>query len=58
MYGVWKDDHEKEGTDVFYLKQGYITAAPIQVAQLTDFNILSTEKEDFEKAFDDYFKLS
>jgi 5'-nucleotidase len=58
MYGVWKDDHEKEGTDVFYLKQGYITAAPIQVAQLTDFNILSSEKEGFEKAFEDYFKLS
>ena len=55
MYGEWTDHHEPEGTDVHYLKQGYITAAPIHVAQLTDFNLLSTHKDAFEKSFDAHF---
>jgi len=52
MNGEWIDHHEPEGTDVHYLKQGYITAAPIHVAQLTDFSMLGLHKEEFEKIFD------
>jgi hypothetical protein len=55
MYGEWIDHLEPEGTDVHYLKQGYITASPIQVAQLTDFLILEEHKEHFEQSFDKHF---
>lgn len=55
MYGVWTDHLEPEGTDVHYLKQGYITASPIQVAQLTDFSTLEKHKDDFEQSFQDHF---
>jgi 5'-nucleotidase len=55
MNGEWADHCEPEGTDVHYLKQGYITASPIHVAQLTDFSMLSNHKEDFEQSFDNHF---
>lgn len=55
MYGEWTDHLEPEGTDVHYLKQGYITASPIQVAQLTDFNMLQQHKDGFEQSFLDHF---
>lgn len=51
MHGEWLDHIEPEGTDVFYLKQGYITVAPIQVAQLTDYHLLSSQKESLEDSF-------
>lgn len=52
MNGEWTDHMEPEGTDVHYLKQGFITAAPIRVGELTDFSMLSSHKESFEKIFD------
>lgn len=55
MQGEWIDHLEPEGTDVHYLKQGYITASPIQVIQLTDFQTLQKHKEDFEQSFFDHF---
>ena len=55
MYGEWTDHLEPEGTDVHYLKQGYITASPIQVAQLTDFTMLENHKDGFEQSFEDHF---
>lgn len=51
MNGEWIDHHEPEGTDVHYLKKGYITAAPIHIGQLTDFSMLDLHKEGFEKIF-------
>lgn len=56
MHGTWTDHLEPEGTDVHYLKQGYITAAPIHIAQLTDFNLLKSDKADFERSFQEYFQ--
>jgi 5'-nucleotidase len=55
MYGEWIDHLEPEGTDVHYLKQGYITASPIQVAQLTNFPMIEKYKKDFEQSFEDHF---
>ena len=55
MWGEWTDHQEPEGTDVHFLKEGYITAAPIHVAQLTDYNLLANQKENFEQAFQRHF---
>lgn len=57
MHGEWHDHVEPEGTDVFYLKQGYITVAPIHVAQLTDFPLLRAQKESLENSFSQKFGL-
>lgn len=42
---------EDEGSDVCWLRKGYITAVPVQVNQLTDFKYLNEGKERFEKLF-------
>ncbi|MBM3192541.1 MAG: 5'/3'-nucleotidase SurE [Chlamydiae bacterium] len=56
MRGVWVDHNEPEGTDVHYLKQGYVTASPIHIAQLTDFAVLDNHKEPFERSFQEHLK--
>lgn len=43
------DEHEE--SDIEHLKQGYITAAPIHVADLTDHDHLNRHKEIFESFF-------
>ena len=51
--GEWKfyeEDH-KDG-DTHLLKEGYITAVPVSVAEMTDHQYLEKHKEDFE----DFFK--
>jgi 5'-nucleotidase len=42
---------EDEGSDVCWLRKGFITAVPVQVNQLTDYNYLHARKEQFEKIF-------
>jgi 5'-nucleotidase len=46
----WIEHDEKENSDVFLLKKGYITAVPIHVAQLTDHRLFQNESEKFESA--------
>lgn len=55
MNDIWEDSSEPEGTDVHYLKEGYITASPIRVAELTDYTLLSHHKEEFEESFSRHF---
>jgi 5'-nucleotidase len=47
--GQWKDYKEEEISDVALLKQGFITAVPIHVAELTDHSLLEKHKDSFEK---------
>lgn len=47
--GKWADHPEHEESDVALLKQGYITAVPIHVDQLTDHKFLAERKQEFEK---------
>lgn len=46
--GKWHHQDEHEDSDVALLKQGYITAVPIHVDQLTDHGTLQARKESFE----------
>lgn len=48
---------EEENCDIALLKQGYITAVPIQVFELTDHKQLEERKRSFEEYFTD-MKLS
>lgn len=49
--GKWVHHDEPEESDVALLKQGYITAVPIHVNELTDHQFLQKHKEHFEKLF-------
>lgn len=51
MGGKWSEQEEHEDSDVSLLKQGYITAVPAYVNELTDFNLLKARKEQFEGLF-------
>ncbi len=42
---------EEETSDISYLKQGYLTATPIHVEELTDHAYLSSGKNAFEQLF-------
>lgn len=46
--GKWAHHPEHEDSDVALLKQGYITAVPIHVDELTDHKFLSERREKFE----------
>lgn len=46
--GKWADHPEHDDSDVALLKQGFITAVPIHVDELTDHKFLSERKEAFE----------
>lgn len=49
--GKWKGNEEEPHSDVTLLEEGYITAVPIHIAQLTDHEVLKTRKEIIEKFF-------
>jgi len=51
MGGKWIEHAEYEDSDVALLKQGYITAVPAYVDELTDHHSLKIHKEQFEKIF-------
>lgn len=46
--GKWYHQEEEEISDVFLLKQGYITAVPIHIHELTDRTVLKTHAPSFE----------
>jgi 5'-nucleotidase len=46
--GRWADHPEQDDSDVALLKQGYITAVPIHIDQLTDHKFLAERKQGFE----------
>ncbi len=50
--GEWLDHDEHDDSEIKYLNQGYITAAPIHVNELTDVEFLKKHKENFEKLFE------
>ncbi len=49
--GVWHTCEEDPESDVALLEQGYITAVPLQVGELTHHEAFSTHKEAFQKKF-------
>lgn len=49
MHGEWQDHEECESSDVFALNNGFISAAPIFVKDLTHNEILASRKNHFEK---------
>ncbi|MBI5346022.1 MAG: 5'/3'-nucleotidase SurE [Chlamydiae bacterium] len=50
--GIWKiREDELKNSDVALLKEGYITAVPIQIQELTDHKIIASHKESFEEVF-------
>lgn len=50
--GRWAEHDEHEESDVALLREGYITAVPIQIDELTDFHFLKERKAHFEAHFD------
>jgi len=46
------NDAENQDTDTYLLNEGYITAAPIKVSELTDRHFLEAQKDDFESIFE------
>lgn len=46
--GKWSTHEEEEGSDVYLLEKGYVTAVPIHVNQLTDKALLAERKQPFE----------
>lgn len=57
LTGTWKTYEEDSDSDVYFLSRGYITASPLHVANLTDHNVLSSHKEEFEKHFHGRFNF-
>ena len=49
--GKWHSADEHPESDVYWLDQGYVTAVPIHVGELTDANALSKHKDSVEKQF-------
>lgn len=49
--GKWADHPEHENSDVALLKQGFITAVPIHVDELTDHKFLLERRQSFEAIF-------
>jgi 5'-nucleotidase len=49
--GKWGGVEEHPDSDVALLDEGYITAVPIQIAQLTDHLVLQQRKESIESIF-------
>jgi 5'-nucleotidase len=50
--GQWSSFEEEADSDVALLEQGYITAVPLQVGQLTHTEALSKHKEAIQKKFE------
>lgn len=47
--GKWSTYPEKQESDVYLLEQGYITAVPIHVNQMTDKALVQERKQHFER---------
>lgn len=41
---------EEEDSDIALLRQGYVTAVPVQISELTDYGHITAHKERFERA--------
>lgn len=50
--GKWKGVQEDPTSDVALLEEGYITAVPIHIAQLTDHGVFQNRKHLIEKIFE------
>lgn len=50
--GRWAHWEEHGNTDVSLLREGYITAAPLHVSDITDFDELEKSREKFDKLSD------
>ncbi|NGX56896.1 MAG: 5'-nucleotidase SurE [Candidatus Anoxychlamydiales bacterium] len=47
----WKDYKEEANSEIEHLKEGYITATPVHVNELTDHKYLNLKKDEFENSF-------
>lgn len=47
----WSDCQEREDGDVYWLKKGFATAVPVQIAELTDHHHISQNKNHFDSWF-------
>jgi 5'-nucleotidase len=56
--GKWGEFEEDPESDVALLEQGYITAVPIQVSQLTHFTMLEQHKARFQQFFADSLSMA
>lgn len=56
--GQWIQHLSDKDTDCRYNKKGFITASPIKVAELTDFQLLQSQKQNFEKFIAKKFNFS
>lgn len=53
--GKWCDHAEHHESDVHLLKEGYLTAVPINVNELTDHHLFNSRKSHFEGMFTELF---
>lgn len=53
--GKWSPFQEDPESDVALLEQGYVTAVPIHINQLTDFHVFKTMKQPIETLFNSTF---
>jgi 5'-nucleotidase len=51
LAGRWDDHEEPEDSDVSLLKEGFITAVPIHVDELTDHKLLENRRGRFDRLF-------
>ncbi len=49
--GKWFEHEEDAESDVYLLKQGFATAVPLQVSELTDLNVLQQRQTQFNQIF-------
>jgi len=49
--GKWYEHEEHEESDVHLLKQGFATAVPIHISELTDLKLFHERKPHFDKLF-------
>lgn len=56
--GKWKGVSEEAHSDVALLEEGYVTAVPIHVGQLTDHGVFQNQKHLVEKIFNPHEELT
>ncbi len=56
--GEWIRHADDKDTDCHYNKDGFITASPIKVSELTDNQLLESHKEDFESYISKKFNFN
>ena len=50
--GEWSHHEEEADSDVALLSEGYVTAVPIHIDQLTDHRFLEERKKHFDTCFE------